>query len=60
MKDWVLLRRANLLDFQGKTREADALYGRVKDKTAAALAARFRAERYPAGPKDAAPFFTGY
>lgn len=60
MKDWVLLRRANLLDFQGRTREADELYARVKDKAPAALAARFRAERYPAGPKDAAPFFTGY
>ncbi|MCM2305590.1 MAG: TTC39/IML2 family protein [Elusimicrobia bacterium] len=60
MKDWVMLRRANLLDFQGKHREADALYGRIKDKTAAALAKRFRDERYPAGPKDAAPYFTGY
>jgi hypothetical protein len=60
MKDWVLLRRANLLDSQGKPAEADRLYVRIKDKTAAALAKRFRAERYPAGPKDAAPFFTGY
>lgn len=60
MKDWVILRRANLLDSQGKHAEADALYGRIKDKTAAALAKRFRADRYPAGPKDAAPFFTGY
>ncbi len=60
MKDWVLLRRANLLDFQGKPGEADELYGRIKDKTPAALAARFRKDRYPAGPKDAAPFFTGY
>ncbi|MBI2788028.1 MAG: hypothetical protein HYX59_05040 [Elusimicrobia bacterium] len=60
MKDWVLLRRANLLDAHGKSEEADALYGRIKDKTASALAKRFRAERYPAGPKDTAPFFTGY
>lgn len=60
MKDWVLLRRANLLDFQGKPLEADELYGRIKDKTPASLAARFRKDRYPAGPKDAAPFFTGY
>jgi tetratricopeptide (TPR) repeat protein len=60
MKDWVLLRRANLLDSQGKPAEADRFYGRIKDKTASALAKRFRAERYPAGPKDAAPFFTGY
>lgn len=60
MKDWVLLRRANLLDSHGKREEADALYGRIKDKTASALAKRFRAERYPAGPKDTAPFFTGY
>ena len=60
MKDWVLLRRANLLDAQGKPREADELYGRITDKTPAALAKRFQKERYPAGPKDAAPFFTGY
>jgi len=60
MKDWVLLRRANLFDFQGKPREADELYGRIKDKTPAALAGRFRKDRYPSGPKDAAPFFTGY
>lgn len=60
MKDWVLLRRANLLDSQGKPAEADALYARIRDKTASALAERFRRERYPAGPKDAAPFFTGY
>ncbi len=60
MKDWILLRRANLLDFQGKPGEADKLYERIKDKTPASLARRFRKERYPAGPKDAAPFFTGY
>lgn len=60
MKDWVLLRRANLLDFQGKALEADALYGRINDKTPKGLSERFLLERYPAGPKDAAPFFTGY
>ena len=60
MTDWILLRRANLLDFQGKPREADELYRRNKDKTPAALASSFRKERYPAGPKAAAPFFTGY
>ena len=60
MKDWVLLRRANLLDFQGQPHEADVLYRRIKDKNPAALAARFLKVRYPAGPKDAAPFFTGY
>jgi hypothetical protein len=60
MKDWILLRRANLLDFQGKTREADDLYGKIKDKKPSELAGRFRKDRYPAGPKDAALFFTGY
>jgi len=60
MKDWVLLRRANLLDSEGKAREADDLYGRITDKKPAGLAGHFRKERYPAGPKDAAPFFTGY
>jgi len=60
LKDWILLRRANFLDSLGKNAEADALYDRVKDKTPAALAARFKKDRYPGGPKDAAPFFTGY
>lgn len=60
MKDWVLLRRANLLDSQGKTKEADELYTRITDKRASRLAALFRTQRYPTGPKDAAPFFTGY
>ena len=60
MKDWVLLRNANLHDAGGKSRLADELYGRIKDKKAAELAARFRKARYPSGPKDAAPFFTGY
>ncbi len=60
MKDWVLLRRANVLDSQGKPAEADALYERIEDKTASKLASRFRSKRYPDGPKDTAPFFTGY
>jgi hypothetical protein len=60
MKDWALLRRANLLDSKGRTREADALYDRISDKKPAELAGRFKKDRYPAGPKDAAPFFTGY
>lgn len=60
LKDWVLLRRANLLDAQGERAEADALYRRVSDKQPSALADRFRKERYPAGPKDVAPFFTGF
>ncbi len=60
MKDWVLLRRGNLLDGLGRAAEADALYARIRDKKPAALAARFRRERWPGGPKDTAPFFTGY
>jgi tetratricopeptide (TPR) repeat protein len=60
MKDWVLLRAANVYDAGGKPRLADELYGRIKDKKPAELASRFRKERYPAGPKDTAPFFTGY
>ncbi|UPT74578.1 MAG: hypothetical protein M0D55_02255 [Elusimicrobiota bacterium] len=60
MKDWVLLRTGNLYDAAGKSALARETYARVKDKQPAALAARFRDEAYPAGPKDAAPFFTGY
>ena len=60
LKDWVLLRQANLLDSHGRAAEAAALYARIQDKTPAALAKRFRSKPYPAGPKDAAPFFAGY
>lgn len=60
LKDWILLREGNRLDAAGRRAEADDAYGRVKDKQPAALAERFRKERYPAGPKDPAPFFTGY
>jgi hypothetical protein len=60
LKDWVLLRRANLLDAAGKTAEADELYKRVSDKQPAAQAARFRKDRYPGGPRETAPFFTGF
>lgn len=60
MKDWVLLRRGNVLDGRGRPAEADALYAQVKDKKASALAALFRRDRWPGGPKEAAPFFTGF
>ena len=60
LKDWVLLRQGNRLDAEGRRDEASAMYRRIKDKRPAALAERFLVERYPAGPKDAAPFFTGY
>lgn len=59
LKDWVLIRRGNLADAARKPREADAFYDRVKDR-AASIAHRFQQERYPGGPKDVAPFFTGY
>ena len=59
LKDWILLRRGNLADAMGRRGEADAFYGRVKGRTAP-LARRFRKERFPGGPRDVAPFFTGY
>lgn len=59
LKDWVLLRRANRLDALGLEKEADALYGRIGDKRAGAVARRFLKTRYP-GPTETAPFFTGY
>lgn len=59
LKDWVLLRRGNLADAAGRDAEADVLYDKVKGK-AAPLARRFKKQRFPGGPKDVAPFFTGY
>jgi hypothetical protein len=59
LKDWVLLRNGNLADATGRRGEADASYDKVRDK-AAPLAHRFQRERFPGGPKDVAPFFTGY
>jgi len=59
LRDWILLRRANLADAAGRRGEADALYVRIQGRPAP-LARRFQKERFPAGPKDVAPFFTGY
>lgn len=59
LRDWVLLRRGNLADAAGRHGEADAFYDRVGNKTAA-IAHRFKQDRFPGGPRDVAPYFTGY
>lgn len=56
LRDFVLLRRANLLDLSGdrKRREkAVQIYKRLRHKEAAKLAKEWLKEAYPAGPKEA-------
>lgn len=60
LADWIALRRGNLADARGDRLAARALYAKVKDKNAAPLAKRFADEPFPAGPRDPAPFFSGY
>ena len=60
LRDWIFLRRGNLEDALGRRDAARAEYARVQRKPAAALAARFLDEPFPAGPRDVAPFFAGY
>jgi hypothetical protein len=60
MGDWIVLRRANLDDARGRRDEAKAGYARIKEKSAAAAAKSFLAAPFPGGPRDVAPFFTGY
>ncbi len=60
VKDWALLRRGNALDLRGDRAGADRAYDAVEDKRARALARSFKTERFPAGPKELMPFFTGY
>lgn len=57
---WVLLRRANLDDARGRRGDARAGYARVDDKLAGPLAKRFHDEPFPGGPRDVAPYFSGY
>lgn len=59
LRDWIVLRRGNLADAMGRRAEADAFYDRVGNRTAA-IARRFKQDRFPGGPRDVAPFFTGY
>ncbi|OGR46464.1 MAG: hypothetical protein A2X37_09610 [Elusimicrobia bacterium GWA2_66_18] len=60
LRDWILLRRANLADAAGRRDEARRLYHRVKDRAPAALARRYLEVPFPAGPQDVAPYFSGY
>lgn len=58
--DWLRLRRGNLADARGRRDEARAAYAGVRDKEAARLARRFLKRPFPDGPRDVAPFFSGY
>jgi hypothetical protein len=60
LRDWILLRRANLDDARGRRDAAKAGYARIKEKSAATAAQSFLAAPFPGGPRDVAPFFTGY
>jgi hypothetical protein len=60
LRDWIVLRRANLDDARGRRDTAKAAYGRIVEKNAASAARGFLAAAFPGGPRDVAPFFSGY
>ena len=60
LRDWILLRRANLDDAAGRRGAAETVYERITEKSAAAAAQGFIAAPFPGGPREVAPFFSGY
>jgi len=60
LRDWIRMRRANLDDARGRRDAAAAVYSRIKDKNAEATAKGFLSAPFPGGPRDVAPFFSGY
>lgn len=60
LRDWVIIRRGNFLDAEGKRDAALAEYRRVEDRRAKKTARGFLKNPYPHGPRAPAPFFTGY
>ncbi len=56
LKDWVALRRANLLDLAGERKMALAIYGRITDRWAKPAAEGFMKEAFPGGPNAVQPF----
>ena len=60
LREWIVLRRANVDDARGRREAAKAAYALIKEKTASAAARGFLAAPFPGGPRDVAPFFSGY
>ncbi len=56
LKDWVILRKANALDAEGRREEARELYRPISKPRAQRAAKKFLAEPYPKGSRDIAPF----
>jgi hypothetical protein len=57
---WIALRFANIEDAQGRHESARVAYSKISDKNATPLARRFRSQPFPEGPRDIAPFYSGY
>jgi tetratricopeptide (TPR) repeat protein len=58
--DWIRLRRANLDDARGRRDEAAAAYRKIKTREAGVNARLFLQLPFPGGPRDFAPYFSGY
>ncbi|MFI5345261.1 MAG: tetratricopeptide repeat protein [Elusimicrobiota bacterium] len=58
--DWIRLRRANLDDARGRRAAAKSVYGAITEKAAARCANGFLSKPFPDGPRDVAPYFSGY
>jgi hypothetical protein len=60
LADWIWLRRANLDDARGRRGAAEAAYAQIKEREAGADAKLFLKTPFPGGPRDFAPYFSGY
>lgn len=56
LRDWVALRRGNLLDLAGERGLALSVYGRITDPWARPAAEGFIKEAFPGGPNAIQPF----
>ncbi len=55
LQDWILLRRGNARDAEGKPADAQRYYERIRSKKVASLASRFQKSPFPGGPRDVMP-----
>ncbi len=57
---WIRLRRANLDDARGRRDAARAAYRKITEREAGVNARLYLAMPFPGGPRDFAPYFSGY
>ena len=60
LRPWIRLRRANLDDARGRRDAARSGYEKIKEREAGVNARLFLGMPFPGGPRDFAPYFSGY